>query len=63
MADVEELRAFEEERPLLGEPRLERREVDFGGIGFDLTEVGIDRRVSSVRFGPRPIFMSAPTRP
>ena len=43
MADVEQLRALDEERPLLGEARLERRQVHFGGIGFDLAEVGIER--------------------
>ena len=43
MADVEQLRALEKERPLLREARLERRQVDLGGIGFDLAEVRIDR--------------------
>ena len=31
------------ERPPLLEERLERREIQHGRIGFDLTEVGIDR--------------------
>ena len=36
--------ALDEERPPLGEERLERVEVHDRRIGFDLAEVGIDRR-------------------
>ena len=42
--EVEVARAFDEERPPLGEERFERRQVDDRGIGFDLAEVRIDRR-------------------
>src|SRR5687767_7880200 len=38
-------RAFGEEGPALVEEGLERREVHFGGIRLDLTEVGVHRRV------------------
>ena len=43
MVDGEDLRAFQEERPPLGEARLDGGEVHFCGIGLDLPEVGIDR--------------------
>ena len=36
--------AFDEERPALGEERLEAAQVHDRGIGFDLPEVGIHRR-------------------
>ena len=42
--ELERARAFDEERPPLLEERLERVEVDDGGVGFDLAEVGIGRR-------------------
>ena len=35
---------FQEERPLLGEERLERRQVQDDGVGLDLAEVGVERR-------------------
>ena len=36
-------RSFDEERPPLGEERLERVEVDDGRVGLDLAEVRVDR--------------------
>ena len=42
MVDAEELRSLEEERPLLGEPCRERRQVHFGGIGLDLAKVRVE---------------------
>ena len=44
-AEIERAGAGDEERPLLREERLERREIHNRRIGFDLTEVGINRRV------------------
>ena len=44
MTDVEELRAFEEERPLFRKPGLECGEIHFGRVSFHLAKVGIDRR-------------------
>ena len=41
--EAEGARPFDEERPPLGEERLEGIEVDDGGVGFDLAEVGIRR--------------------
>ena len=41
--EAEDAGAFDEERPPLREERLERGQVDDGGIRFDLTEVGIHR--------------------
>ena len=35
---------FEEERPLLRKKRLEDREIQHGGIGFHLPEIGVQRR-------------------
>ena len=40
-----EARSLDEERPLLGIERLERREIEDGGIRLDLAEVGVDGRV------------------
>ena len=36
--------AFDEERPPLGEERLEAAQVHDGGIRFDLAEIRIHRR-------------------
>src|SRR5262249_16798513 len=43
--EVEDVGALDEERPSLGEVLLKRRQVHVRGVGVDLTEVGIDRRV------------------
>ena len=44
-AEVENAGAFDEKRPAFLEERLERRQVDHGRIGVDLTEIGIHGRV------------------
>src|SRR5690606_19775107 len=44
-AEVEDVAALDEERALLVELRLERREVDDRGVDLDLAEVRIERRV------------------
>ena len=41
---LEHVDALEKERALLGEVELVRGQVDLLGIGFDLAEIGIDRR-------------------
>src|SRR5205085_11152408 len=43
--EAKDPRALDEERPLLPEKRLERREVEHRRIGLDLAEVRIDRGV------------------
>src|SRR6185503_9036356 len=45
--EAEDAGAFEKEWPLLGQKRLERGEVELGGICFDLAEIRIHRRVES----------------
>ena len=40
---LENVDAFEKERPLLGEKRLERRQVHLGRVCLDLSEVRIHR--------------------
>ena len=42
--EVEDPRALEKERTLLGKEGLDGREVDHRGIDFDLTEIRIHRR-------------------
>src|SRR5690606_20324966 len=44
-AEVEDVAALDEERALLVELRLERREVDDRGVDLDLAEVRVERRV------------------
>ena len=43
LAELEDLRVLEEERPLLREEQREPREVDLLLVGLDLREVGVDR--------------------
>ena len=45
VAEVEHLRILDEERPLLGEERLEGGQVQHRRVHFHLAEIGIERRV------------------
>ena len=45
LTHLEHLRVLEKERPLLGEEEREAGQVDLLLVGFDLGEVGIDRRI------------------
>jgi hypothetical protein len=56
---AEDARALDEERPLLLEEGLERRQVHHGGIDLDLPEVGL-MVPSSVRLLLSPYFTSRP---
>src|SRR6266571_8564110 len=41
--EIEDRRPFDEERPLLGEERLDVTQIHDGGVHLDLPEVGVDR--------------------
>ena len=53
LADLEQLRVLEKERPLLGEEQREAGQVDLLLVGFDLGEVGVDRGIER-QVGPHP---------
>jgi len=62
--EIEKIPALDEKRALLLKKRLERRQVDHGGIGLDLPEIGIDGQVQrQVARHPDLAVQSAPQPP